>query len=101
VSIALIAVLVAAGWYADRAVRTYWWLSTHQTPQDREEFRAHILCTPALWRVAPAILRAVPVIAEFTCMLNGLLWGVELLTRPWRACPPGRKEECGERFQRA
>jgi hypothetical protein len=87
VSIARIAVLMAAGWYAYRAGQTYWWLRSHQTPQEREEFRAHILCTPALWRVAPAILRAEPVIAEFTCMLNGLLWGVELLTRPWRARP--------------
>jgi len=74
----------AAGLYAIRAIVIYWQLRSRQMPQESAELRWHIACTPELRPVAPAILRALPVIAELTCMINGLLWGLELLTRPWR-----------------
>jgi hypothetical protein len=76
---------VAAELYAARAVAVYWQLRTHHMPGESAEFSVQIACTPALRPVAPALLRALPVIAELTCMINGLLWGPELLTRPWRA----------------
>ncbi|HEY5987464.1 MAG TPA: hypothetical protein VIV12_13985 [Streptosporangiaceae bacterium] len=75
---------VAAELYTIRAIVIYWQLRTHQMPRESDELRWQIACTPALRPFAPAILRALPVIAELTCMVNGLLWGVELLTRPWR-----------------
>jgi hypothetical protein len=74
----------AAELYAIRAIVIYWRLRTRQMPQESDELRWHIGCTPALRPVVPAILCALPVIAELTCMVNGLLWGLELLTRPWR-----------------
>lgn len=42
---ALIAVLAAAGWYAYRAARTYWWPRTHQRPQDSD---GHVYPTPTV-----------------------------------------------------
>jgi hypothetical protein len=41
-------------------------------------------CTPPWHLLAPVLLPALPAIAEFTCVLNGLLWPAELVTRPWR-----------------
>lgn len=79
----LIAWLVAE-LYVIRAIVIYWRLRTYQMPGEIAETRWQIACTPTLRLFFPAILRAPPVVAELTCMINGLLWGPELLTRPWR-----------------
>ncbi len=70
--------------YVIRAIMIYLRLRTHQMPGEVDELSWQIACTPALRPVTPAFLRVLPVIAEVTCMINGLLWGVELLIRPWR-----------------
>lgn len=76
--------LLAAELYAIRAIVIYWRLRTYQMPPEGAQFLWQIACTPALRTVAPVILRVLPVIAELTCVINGLLWGPEFLTRPWR-----------------
>jgi hypothetical protein len=75
---------LAAELYAIRAAVIYWRLHTSSIPAESAELRWQMASTPALRLVAPALLRALPVIAELTCLINGLLWGPELLTRPWR-----------------
>jgi hypothetical protein len=75
---------LAAELYAIRAAVICWRLRIGPMPAESAELRWQIACTPALRLVAPALLRALPVIAELTCLINGLLWGPELLTRPWR-----------------
>lgn len=76
--------LIAVELYLLRAAAIYWRLRTQHMPQELDEFRWHIICAPRLGPAAPALLRVLPAIAELTCMVNGLLWGVELLIRPWR-----------------
>ncbi|MGI9005799.1 MAG: hypothetical protein ACR2FU_06330 [Streptosporangiaceae bacterium] len=76
------AVLFASGLYAAQASITYWRLRRWM-PADIAETRSWIRGTPPWRLLAPALLPALPAIAEGTCLINGLLWPVELLTRPW------------------
>lgn len=79
----LIAAL-AAELYAIRAALIYWRLRTGPMPGESAELRRQLALTPALRPVMPGLLRILPAVAELTCLVNGLLWGPELLTRPWR-----------------
>lgn len=76
---------LAAELYAIRASVLYWRLRTGPMREESAGLRRQIACAPALRPVAPVLLRMLPVVAELTCLVNGLLWGPELLTRPWRA----------------
>jgi hypothetical protein len=78
------ALLFAGGLYAAQTGVTYWRLRRWM-PADIAETGLWIRRTPPLHLLAPALLPAFPVIAEGTCLINGLLWPVELLTRPWRS----------------
>jgi hypothetical protein len=75
---------LATGPCAIRAAEIYWRSRTGPVPRESAELRWQIACTPALRLAAPALLRALQVIAELTCRVNGLLWGAELHSRPWR-----------------
>ncbi len=46
--------------------------------------RSWIRCRPPWHLLAGVLLPALPVIAEFTCVINDLLWPVEPVTQPWR-----------------
>lgn len=78
------ALLVAGGLYTAYAGITYWQLRTRHMHAEIAETRSWIRCTPPWHLLAPVLLPALPVIAELTCMINGLLWPAELATRPWR-----------------
>lgn len=49
------------------------------------EARSWVRCTPPWHQFADLLLPAMPLIAERTCVINGLLWPVEMLTPPWRS----------------
>jgi len=76
---------LAAELYAIRASVLYWRLRTGPMREESAGLRRQIACALALRSVALVLLRMLPVVAELTCLINGLLWGPELLTRPWRA----------------
>jgi len=44
-----------------------------------------VRCTPPWNLFADLLVPAMPLIAELTCLINGLLWPAEMLTRPWRS----------------
>jgi hypothetical protein len=46
--------------------------------------RSWLRCTPPWHLFADLLVPALPLIAEITCMINGLLWPAEILSRPWR-----------------
>ena len=49
------------------------------------ETRSWVRCTPP-WHLFADLLRpAMPLIVELTCAINGLLWPVEMPTRPLRS----------------
>ena len=78
-----LAVLVTGELYAAYAGVVYWRLR-RQMPAEITMTRSWIRRTPPWHLLAGVLLPALPAIAEFTCVINGLLWPVELVTRPWR-----------------
>lgn len=79
-----VALLVAGELYAAHAAVVYWRLRRWM-PAEITQTRSWIGCTPPWRTLAPVLLPALPAIAEFTCLINGLLWPAELFTRPWRS----------------
>ena len=82
----LSAVMLAAGTlYAGYAGVVYWRLRTSSELQaETVATRSWVRCTPPWHLLAPLLLPAMPLITELTCVVNGLLWPVEMITRPWR-----------------
>jgi hypothetical protein len=80
-----IAVLVVAALYVGCAAVVYWHLATSREMQaEIAETRSWVRCTPPWHLFAGVLVPALPWLAELVCLINGLLWPVELLTRPWR-----------------
>lgn len=80
-----IAGLVLGELYAGYAGLVYWRLRTSSELQaEIAETRSWVRCTPPWHLFASWLLPALPLIAEVTCFVNGLLWPVEVATRPWR-----------------
>lgn len=87
-----IAELIAGELYAGYSGLVYWQLRTSSEFQSEiTETRSWVRSTPP-WHRWPGLLDALPLIAEITCLINGLLWPVELATRPWR-CRQARRGE--------
>jgi hypothetical protein len=79
--------------YAGYAGLVYWRLRTRSEFQTEiAETRAWVRSTPP-WHLCAWLLPALPLIAEATCLVNGLLWPVELATWPWRRRRRGRRGE--------
>jgi hypothetical protein len=72
--------------YIGYAAVVCWRLRTGSELQaEIAETRSWVRCTPP-WRLfAGLLVPTVPVVAEVVCVINGLLWPVEMLTRPWRS----------------
>jgi hypothetical protein len=77
--------LVVGEFYAGYAGVVYWRLRASSWLQaEIAETRSWVCCTP-LWHLfASWLLPLTPLIVELTCLINGLLWPVEVTTRPWR-----------------
>jgi hypothetical protein len=81
--IAEVAVIAA---YLGYAAAVYRRLRTSTELQaEIAETRSWVRCTPPWHLFADLLLPAMPLIVELTCVINGLLWPVEMLTRPWRS----------------
>lgn len=81
--IAKLAVIVG---YLGYAAVVYRQLRTSSELQaEIAETRSWVRCTPPWHLFAGLLLPAMPLIAELTCVINGLLWPVEMLIRPWRS----------------
>ncbi len=78
-----VVIWVVIALYSGWAAVTYWRLRG-QMAAEIAETRSWVRCTPPFHLFAPVLLPALPVIAELTCVINGLLWPVEVATRPWR-----------------
>lgn len=76
--------------YLGYAAIVYWRLRT-SSDLDTEiaQTRSWVRCTPPWHLFADLVLPALPLIAELTCVINGLLWPVEMITRPWRSGEEG------------
>lgn len=80
-----IATLIVGGLYTGYAGIVYWGLRTSdELRAEIAETRSWVRCTPPFHLMAGVLVPAMPLIAEATCFVNGLLWPVEMLTRPWR-----------------
>ena len=67
------------------AAVVYWRLrSSSELQAETARTRSWLRCTPPWHLFADLLLPALPLIAEITCMINGLLWPAEILSRPWR-----------------
>ena len=81
-----IAKLLVLAVYGGYAAVTYWRLRTSGALHaEIAETRSWVRCTPPWHLFAGLLLPVMPLIAELVCVINGLLWPVELLTRPWRS----------------
>jgi hypothetical protein len=86
-----IAELIVGESYAGYAGLVYWRLRTcGELQTEIAETRAWVRSTPP-WHLCSWLLPGLPLIAEATCFVNGLLWPVELASRPWRARQHGRR----------
>jgi len=81
-----LAVLIAGELYSGYAGVVYWRLRGHMAAEITET-RSWLRYTPPWHLLAPVLLPALPALAEVTCLLNGLLWPAELVTRPCRTRP--------------
>ena len=71
--------------YLGYATVVYWRLrSSSQKQAEIAQTRSWLRCTPPWHLFADLLVPALPLIAEITCMINGLLWLAEILSRPWR-----------------
>lgn len=81
-----LAALVVGLMYAGYAGYLYWRLRIGGDMQDQiAETRSWIRCTPPWHLFAGVLIPALPYLADLVCLINGLLWPVEILTRPWRS----------------
>jgi hypothetical protein len=81
-----VAVFVIGALYVGYAVVVGWRLRISQEMQaEIEATRSWVRWTPPWHLFAGVLVPAVPWIADLVCPVNGLLWPVEMLTRPWRA----------------
>ena len=81
-----IAELVVGELYAGYAGLVYWRLRASGDLQaEIAQTQSWVRCTPPWHLFTGLLLPALPLIAELTCAINGLLWPVEMLTRPWRS----------------
>ncbi len=80
----VIAKLLVLAVYGGYAAVVYWQLRS-ELEAEIAETRSWVRCTPPWHLFAGLLLPAMPLIAELTCVINGLLWPVEMLTRPWRS----------------
>lgn len=88
--------LIIGELYAGYAGLTYWRLRTSSEVQaEIAETRSWVRCTPPWHLFASWLLPAMPLIAEATCFINGLLWPVEVTTRPWRCRRTGSRTRRG------
>ena len=82
----VIAKLIVLAVYVGYAAVVYWQLRISSEPQaEIAETRSWVRCTPPWHLLADVLLPTMPLIAELACVINGLLWPVETLTRPWRS----------------
>jgi len=83
-TVLVIAKLIVLAVYVGYAAVVYWRLRTSSELQaEIAETRSWVRCTPPWHLFADVLLPAMPLIAELTCVINGLLWPVEMFTRPW------------------
>ena len=81
-----IALLVLGVPYLGYAAVVYWQLrGSSEVRAEIAETRSWVRCTPPWHLFASVLVPAMPLIAEVVNVINGLLWPVELLTRPWRS----------------
>lgn len=81
-----LAALVAGVLYLGYASYLSWQLRIGRDMQDQiAGTRSWIRCTPPWHLFAGALIPALPYLADLVCLINGLLWPVEMLTRPWRS----------------
>ena len=86
----VIAKLAVIAMYVGYAAVVYWRLRTSSELQaEIAETRSWVRCTPPWHLFADLLLPAMPLITELTCVINGFLWPVEVLTRPWRSRKEG------------
>ena len=77
--------LATAAAYLGYAAVVYWQLrSSSEMQAEITQTRSWLRCTPPWHLFADLLVPALPLIAEITCMINGLLWPAEILSRPWR-----------------
>jgi hypothetical protein len=82
----VIAELAVVAAYLGYAAAVYRRLRTSTELQaEIAETRSWVRCTPPWHLFADLLLPAMPLIVELTCVINGLLWPAEMLTRPWRS----------------
>jgi hypothetical protein len=82
--------LLVVALYLGYAAVGCWRLRTGSELQTEiAETRSWVRCTLPWHLFAGLLVPAMPVIAEMVCVINGLLWPVEMLTRPWRS--PGSR----------
>jgi hypothetical protein len=80
-----VAELAVGELYAGYAGWVYWRLrASSELRAEIAATRSWVRCTPPWHLVASWLLPALPLIAEATCVVNGLLWPVEVASRPWR-----------------
>lgn len=78
--------LAAGALYAGYAGVVYWRLRTSSALHaETVATRSWVRSTPPWHLLAPLLLPAMPLITELTCVINGLLWPIEIITRPWRS----------------
>jgi hypothetical protein len=58
--------------------------SSSELQAEITQTRSWLRCTPPWHLFAGLLVPALPLIAEITCMINGLLWPAEIPSRPWR-----------------
>src|SRR5690349_18020492 len=80
------AALVIGALYLGYAAVVCWQLrSSSQMRDEIVATRSWVRCTPPWHLLAGVLLPAMPYLADLVCVINGLLWPVELLTRAWRS----------------
>lgn len=85
-----IALLVIGALYVGYAGVVYWRLrASSELHAEIAATRSWARRTPPLHLLASVLLPAMPLIAELASVINGLLWPVEMITRPWRSREAG------------
>jgi hypothetical protein len=86
--------LVAGVIWVIWAVVVYWRLRCSSAVRaETDETRRWICVTPPFMYFAPMLVAALPLLAEMTCIINALLWPVEMAIRPWRHRHTGPRQD--------